>query len=186
MDSVLHGNPITKASIDMACYDIIGKGLKLPVSTLLGGTYRDKIPLVESIGVQSPEKMSKEAVWVLERGFEIKLKFGVNPWEDLERLRIVRDAVGKKARIRADANGGYTSVAICIQALKEMEKYNLNLLEQPVGRYDLYGMAELCKELSMPICADESVFSPQDAMNVIKNKAADVIDVKVGKAGGFF
>ena len=79
MDAALHGNPMAKASIDMACYDIVGKKLGLPVYTLLGGAYREKIELTMSIGVQSADQMAKEAISLAEQGFGIKLKFGLDP-----------------------------------------------------------------------------------------------------------
>jgi L-alanine-DL-glutamate epimerase-like enolase superfamily enzyme len=188
MDAALHGNPMAKASIDMACYDIVGKKLGLPVYTLLGGEYREKIELTMSIGVQSADQMAKEAISLAEQGFGIKLKFGLDPSarEDVERARIVREAVGPEAKIWGDANGGYTSVARCIQALKQMEQYNLYLLEQPAARYDYDSMIELRRQLSTPVGADESVFSPEDAWNVVKKRIADVINVKVTETGGFF
>jgi L-alanine-DL-glutamate epimerase-like enolase superfamily enzyme len=116
-----------------------------------------------------------------------KPKIGGYPEIDAERLRVIRETVGPDVSIRADANQGYT-VNEAIRLCRLLEKYgvDLELLEQPVGYWDLKGMAELRDAVDTLIEADEGSFSIHDAMNHIRFEAADVINIKIEKVGGLY
>ena len=125
--------------------------------------------------------MVKEAEKSLQKGFSaIKVKVGKDPERDLLNISAIRKAVGKDAKIRVDVNQGYTR-DIAIRTLRRMERYELQLIEQPVNQFDLDAMAEIAKALDTPILADESVFNPADAIRVIKKEAADAINIKIKK-----
>jgi L-alanine-DL-glutamate epimerase-like enolase superfamily enzyme len=99
----------------------------------------------------------------------------------------MREVLGEKVSIRADANQGYTpKEAIKLCRLAEKYDTGLELLEQPCKKWDLEGMARVTKSVDIPIEADESAFSLYDVMNIIKKGAADVINAKVAKAGGIY
>ena len=183
MDLSMLGNTSAKLALEMAAFDLKGKILGIGVRELLGG-YREKIETDLTIGIKSPEEMGEEAVSIVESGFKaIKLKVGVDVEEDVQRVKVVRDAVGPDIKIRIDANQGWT-VKEALKALRMMERYDVEIAEQPVRWDDLEGMAYVTKMSPIPIMADESVHTPEDAIKVVKMGAADYINIKLMKAGG--
>jgi len=180
-------NTCAKSGIDMALYDIVGKALEIPVFKLLGGCYRDKIPLGDSISLKEKDEMVREAINFMKSGLRaIKIKIGSqDPKKDMENVTAIRDALGPNVKIGVDANQGY-SPATAVKVLKEMEKCDLQLIEQPVPAWDLEGMARVAKALDTPIMADESVFTIQDAIKVIRMESADIINIKIQKPGGLY
>lgn len=187
MSSVSLMNPQARAGIDMAIHDAVGKALNVPVYVLLGGAYRKEIPLAQSVGVRTNEEVIDGAKRVVDQGYRvIKLKGGRDIAEDVKRIELVRAAVGPDFPIRLDANAGYATYDQIILPLVKAQTLGLNELEQPLGRFDLEGMRRLAGELHTPLIADESVFFAHDASNIIRMGAADVLNIKVQKAGGLF
>lgn len=187
MGSVTLMNPQAKAGVDMAIYDAVGKSLGVPVYVLLGGAYRKEIPLAQSVGVATDREVVEGAQRVIDQGFRvIKLKGGRDVAEDVKRIALIRNSVSPDFPIRVDANAGYRSYDQVILPLVRAQALGLDELEQPLGRFDLNGMRRLAAELHTPIIADESVFFAHDAVSVIRAEAADVINIKVQKAGGLF
>jgi len=182
------GNSCPRSAIDLALHDLMGKILGLPVYDLIGGLCRDRIPVEVEIGGGPPKEMAEACVKCVRQGVRaFKPKVGGYPEEDAERLRAIREAVGRDVIIRADANRGYT-VKEAIQFCRLAEKYDVGLeyLEQPVDAPDLQGMAEVRRSVNTLIVADESSFTIQDAMNVIRQGAADRLNIKIEKAGGLY
>ncbi len=184
MEETIPGHPLAKAGVEMAIYDLAARACGLPVYKLIGGRYYERVPLGWSIGIRSTtDEVVNEALHYANLGFPaIKLKIGADQNVDLERLAAVRAAVGPLVKLRVDANQGYSSHE-ALPILRRMEKYDLEYIEQPVPRWDLDGMARLTAALDTPISADESVFSVQDAMTLIKHGAADVFNVEPAKVG---
>jgi muconate cycloisomerase len=122
---------------------------------------------------------------MVDTGFStIKIKVGRgHPDSDVERVHRVREALGEQINLTVDANGGW-SVTDAVRTIRRLEPYNLIMVEQPVHRKDIRGMARVRAETRIPIMADESVFSIMDAMEVIRQDAADIISVYPGKNGG--
>jgi len=182
MDKAIIGHMCAKAGISIALYDAVGMLLDLPVYALLGGLYRDKIPVCFT--VSWGEDMVKEALSYAKAGFKaIKVKIGRGLREDIESLQKVRDALGPHVPIVADANQAYSPVA-AIKLIKEIEDC-IEALEQPVARWDIEGMAEVRKSSNIPIIADESAPTPSDALRIVKQGAADMFLLKVMRSGGF-
>ncbi|MCY8144630.1 enolase C-terminal domain-like protein, partial [Bacillus haynesii] len=104
---------------------------------------------------------------------------------DLERIREIRQQAGPAVRIRVDANQGWTAKE-AVKAIRKMEDEGLSieLVEQPVHRYDLEGLKQVTDAVDTPIMADESVFTPRDAFHVLKTRSADLINIKLMKSGG--
>ena len=185
MDKLVKGNTSAKAAIDMAIFDIIGKKTRKPISALLGG-YRDEVLTDITLGIKSPKEMAKSAIKYVKKGFKIlKVKVGVNPQEDIERVKRIREVVGPEIKIRIDANQGWTPKE-AIEVLRKLEKYDVELVEQPVNAEDIKGLATVRKNSSIPVMADETVHSPEDALRVIKAEAADLINIKLMKSGGIW
>lgn len=186
IDRVVIDNPFAKAAVEMALLDIQGKKSGLPVYDLLGGRCRDTaIPVKFVVAATDPEIVIKNAQRMVATGFDtIKIKVGRgNPADDVERVRRVREALGDGIRLTVDANGGWT-VTDAIQTIRKLEPFNLVLVEQPVHRKDIRGMARVRSSVGSPIMADESVFTVADALEVIHHDAADIISVYPGKNGG--
>lgn len=181
-----YANPFTKAAIEMALFDILGKSLGAPLFQLLGGAVRSlDIPLRFPIMPVGPEESAAAARRMVDAGFRtIKLKVGHDPLDvDLRRLQRVRDTVGDEVRITVDANGGWT-VNETVQAAPRLEELGVLFVEQPVHRLDLEGLAEVRRRIRLPVMADESVFTVQDAARCLQLRAADILSVYPGKNGG--
>jgi L-alanine-DL-glutamate epimerase-like enolase superfamily enzyme len=182
------GNSCARSAIDLALHDLLGKALGVPVYKLIGGMCRDKVLVALEIGGGPAAEMGRRCADFVQQGVRaFKPKIGGYPEEDVIRLKAIREAVGPGIVIRADANQGYTpKEAIRLCRLAEKYDVGLELLEQPVGYLDLKGMAEVRAAVDTLIEADESCYGIQDAMNIIRQGAADVINVKVEKVGGLY
>lgn len=179
----VHTNPSIIAAFDMALYDILGKVADLPLYKLLGGD-RNSFETDLTVDLDTPEKMAKMAEDVVKKGYKtIKIKVGQDPSLDIERLSAIRNAVGYKYSIRIDANQGWT-VPQAIEALKKMERFEIQFCEQPVSAWNIDGMRIVRNESPIPIMADESLFSPNDAIKLIKAESCDYFNIKLMKSGG--
>lgn len=180
------GNSCARSGIDLALHDLIGKALGVPVSVLIGGTSRQRIQVAIEIAGGTPDGMAAACRDFMDRGVRaFKAKIGADPDGDAERLAAIREAVGPAVSVRADANQGYRpKEAIRLCRLAERDGIGLELLEQPVAAWDLQGMAAVRRAVDTPIEADESCYSIHDAMQIVRHEAADVLNVKLGKAGG--
>jgi len=184
INSGIAGNPFTKSALEMALWDILGKLVGLPVYRLLGGPVREFVPTKFSVSGLEPEKAAEIAAWAVRQGFRtMKVKVGIEPEEDIARVRAVRGAVGPEVRLGVDANGGW-SPRVAIQTIQKLYEYNIYFAEQPVPPLDVAWMADVRSHVRVPIMADESVYTLQDAMAVVRAGAADVLSVYVGKGGG--
>ncbi len=179
-------NSSAKSGIDLALHDLLGKTRGLPVAALLGGVRRERIPVAIEIAGGSPGDMANECRKYLALNVRaFKPKIGSIPERDVDRLRAIRDAVGPDVSLRADANRGYSvPEAIRLCELAERHGVGLELLEQPCEAWDLPGMAAVRRAVNIPIEADESCFGPHDAEAVVRAGAADVLNIKIAKAGG--
>lgn len=184
MDSVIVGYPYTKAAINMALYDIVGKSVNLPVYRLLGaGGCSTKIPIAHSIGLMDTDTAVDEAEAAVTDGIKtIKLKVGVDPKRDVDLVRRVRERIGSQVRITVDANKGYAIAKLAIRTIQKMEPFEVEVVEQPVE--SLEAMAEVRLNVKPLIMADESAWTPQDVLNIYKYNAADAISIYTTKPGG--
>jgi muconate cycloisomerase len=187
LHAVRYGHPITKAAVETALFDALGKFYRLPLCRLFGGPYRQQIELVGGLGLDlAPEAIGVRARQLREDGFRIfKIKIGQkNHDRDIDRVRTVREAVGDDARIRVDGNAAYSLVEARF-VLNEVSRFHITDAEQPLARGDLKTLAELRRTIGIPIAAQESVSSPEDALAVIQADAADLVKIKLTHIGGF-
>lgn len=174
-----------KAAIDIALYDLYGQLYNAPVYKLLGG-YRKEIITDITISVNEPEEMAQDSIAAIEEGYKtLKIKVGKDANTDIKRMQAIRSAVGYDVDIRIDANQGWNPKE-AIHTLRKMEDAGLKieLVEQPVPAHDFEGLKLVTDNVSIPVLADESVFSPMDAMKIIQMRAADLINIKLMKTGG--
>jgi muconate cycloisomerase len=178
-------NPFTKSAIEMALWDIAGKAAGKPVYELLGGRVREHVPTKFSISGRPPDDAAAIARWATEQGFvKMKVKVGIDIAGDEARVRAVRAAVGPKVHLGVDANGGWGDCHTAIDAVARLLAHDIRFVEQPVPAADLFGLARVRDVIAPPVIADESVYTLADARNLHEAKAADVLSIYVGKAGG--
>lgn len=192
MDKAAFANSFAKAALEMALLDLQGQILGAPVYRLLGGKVPSSAGAPEGIrlkfvvGAFESDVAADRARRMVERGWRaIKVKIGrhADPAVDVDRLRAVRAAIGPDLWLSVDANGGYT-VDQAVWVARRLEPLDVALFEQPTRRLDHAGMAEVRRRCGIPIMADESVFTPLDALEVIRHQAADVLSLYPGKHGG--
>jgi muconate cycloisomerase len=178
------GNYFTKAAVEMALWDIAGKAAGKPVYELLGGKVREYVPTKWSVSGLEPGPAAEIARWAVAQGFQtMKVKVGIEPEADIARVRAVRDAVGPKIRLGVDANGGWTPEQ-AVSTVERLGEFGIYFAEQPVPPEDVAIMADVRKRIGVPLVADESIYTLQDAMTLARLGAADVFSIYVGKAGG--
>ncbi|MBN1222358.1 MAG: hypothetical protein JXB23_03865 [Candidatus Aminicenantes bacterium] len=178
-NQVIKGNPVAKAGMEYALWDIMGKALEVPLYQLFGGLYRDEVPLpIHSIGIGKTEDIVKQAAANAEAGMKlIKMKIGLDPHQDIQNVRGVRKAIGGDIGLYVDANQGY-SKTVALKTLRQLEEFDLLRIEQPISKHDIDGMAEICRAIDTPIMADEAVGNVYEVFNLIRFKAADIINIK--------
>jgi L-alanine-DL-glutamate epimerase-like enolase superfamily enzyme len=184
MDKTVYGLHFAKAAVDIACHDIMGKRLGLPVYALIGGRVHKTIPVTWVLGIDSVEANVEQARDAVRRGFNtLKVKVGDDADYDVKRIAAIRTALGAAVRIRIDANQGYRPRE-AIQTLQRMEQYNLQCVEQPVDKLDLKGLAAVHHASSIPVMSDEAVYNYEDLVRVIELQAASIINIKLARVGG--
>ncbi|SDY75560.1 dipeptide epimerase [Tindallia californiensis] len=179
------GNTSAKAALDMALYDLYAQVYQAPLYQILGGC-RSELITDKTISVNEPEEMVKDSLETVQEGYRtLKVKVGKNIKLDLNRLDKIRKTVGDNIKLRLDANQGW-SVKEAIAAIKKMEErgFNIEFVEQPVKAGDIEGLKKVTDSVTTPIMADESVFSPEEALHLLQNRATDMINIKLMKAGG--
>ncbi len=184
VDRSITGNPFAKAAMEMALWDLQGKALGVPVYELLGGAVRTSIPMKMVVGAFPTAKALSLAEQFLDWGANcLKVKVGLDPSGDIDRVAAVRDLAGPDVKICIDANCGW-ALPQAREVLGRMERYDILFAEQPIGRHLLQDMASLRSSSLVPIMADESVFTLQDAFRVAASRAADILSIYPGKHGG--
>jgi len=185
MDKAVKGYPYCKAAIDAALYDVVGKKFAIPAYQLLGGLVRERVPIAHSLGLMEIDKAVDEAMQAKAEGVKtIKLKAGVEQKRDIELVRRIREAIGPELNICVDANQGYPTAKAAVKVTNAMAEYNLLYMEQPVEGIEQ--MAEVARRVDTPIMADESAWTPQDVIEIIQKKAADMVSIYTTKPGGMF
>ena len=190
LDVVLPGNWRIKAHIDYALYDLKGKILNVPVYQLLGGLCREKIPLEWILMMDEPEVQAKIAMECINAGFHsIKMHVGGDPKLAVRRFKTVREAVGPDIPISIDMASVAGSVSHwnahdALRLIEELDKYDLHYAEQPVTTHDIDGFKAIKSRTNVPLAADASADSVDEAYSLIKQEAADIFHALMGRIGG--
>lgn len=187
MQKAIVKNTSAKAAVDMAVYDLYAKNLGRPLYKVLGGAKKE-IETDVTISVNDTEEMVRDSLRGVADGFRIlKVKVGKEGLKDIARIEAIRKAVGPDIVLRVDANQGWKAKdAVRIIRAMEDKGLDIDLVEQPVDAHDFDGMKFVTSQVSTPILADESVFSPLDAIHLIEEHAADLINIKLMKTGGIY
>ncbi len=172
------------AGLEMALLDIKGKALGVPVAELLGGFCRDEVATVGYLFIDEPEENARKAAEFVEEGYsELKLKVGRDFGQDHDTLAAIRDRVGSDVKIRIDANMNW-SVPAAIRWIRDLERFDLQYVEQPVPNFDLSGLAQVRRSVAVPIAADEACTDVRSVLALLAAEACDVFVVYPSEAGG--
>jgi len=178
-------NTTIKSAFDMALYDLAAKAAGKPLYQFLGGRKKE-LETDLTIGIDTPANMAKTAIEFVQRGVRIiKIKLGKNAQEDVERVKLIRQAAGPEVLLRIDANQGW-SYADALYALKAMHPYHIQFCEQPMRYWDDDQLPALVQQSPVKIMADETVFDHYDALRIIKAGGCDYVNIKFAKSGGIW
>ena len=186
MDRLIYANTSIKSAFDIALHDIIGRHKEMPIYKLYGGKNNKELVTDYTVSLDNAEKMAADALKIKNQGYPaIKVKLGESRKKDVERIRMIREAVGDDIPVRIDANQGW-NVKEAIETLKELDEYDIEHCEEPIAKWNFMRMRKVKKQSPIPIMADESCGDAHDAERLLKLKACDMFNIKVGKAGGVF
>lgn len=189
--------PAARAAVDIAVHDAAARRRGLPLWRFLedrivagGGTRagRNHLQVSRVVSMDDPEVMAVRAATHVRDGFStVKLKVGdPHDWRrDVERVAVVRAAVGPDVGIKVDVNQGWRTAEMAVAAVAAMAESRPLFVEQPVDRRDLAGLAEIRRQVpQVPIMADEAVGSAEDLGRIVALGAADIVNLKVMRLGG--
>ncbi len=178
-------NTSAKAALDMAVHDLFGQRYGLPLYRFFGGR-KTRIASDLTISINDPAGMAADACQAVALGYRhLKLKVGIDPAIDFQRVAAIRQAVGPDITIRLDANQGWKpKEAIRLIGRMEDAGLDIELVEQPVAAADFEGLKQVTDHVATDIMADESAFSAKDVFRLLAMRACDLINIKLMKAGG--
>ncbi len=185
LDCCIVHNSSARAAADMALWDLYGQLYRIPVYKMLGGARKEIVTDI-TISVNKPDEMQRDAINAIERGYDcLKVKVGSDPSLDVARLAAIREVVPKETCVRIDANQGWNPKQ-AVRILNDMQERGLDIefVEQPVKALDFEGMKYVTERSYVPVLADESVFSPADALKIMQMGAADLVNIKLMKCAG--
>jgi O-succinylbenzoate synthase len=173
---------MSRGALEVAVWDLEARILGRPLYQHIGGGARREIPCGVSIGIQNsvPELLQKIET-ELAAGYQ-RIKMKIKPGWDVEVIREVRRAF-PKIRLMADANSAYTLADA--DRLKCLDEFDLMMIEQPLGHDEIIDHATLQTQLRTPICLDECIRSAHQAEQAIRLRAGGIINIKLGRVGGF-
>jgi L-alanine-DL-glutamate epimerase-like enolase superfamily enzyme len=165
------------SGIDLALWDLMGKAAGQPLYKLIGGRFHSAARFICIVPLAEPETMAEDAKRVVGDGCQtIYIKYDGDEQALVDRLEAVRRAVGYKVHIRIDFNQGL-SPGFAVKFIRQLERYELESVEQPCGEADLDGMRHICQSVDTPVISDETSKSFDYAYATIKAGAADILEV---------
>jgi L-alanine-DL-glutamate epimerase-like enolase superfamily enzyme len=174
------------SALDTACWDLAAQGAGLPLFRFLGGL-RNRIPTYASSGLwldSSLDELIGEAQRFLAQGHRaMKLRLGRSPKEDLERVRVLREAIGPDVKLLADVNQGWDE-ATAIRVGRELEPYGLFWLEEPLPYEDLEGCSRVAAALATPVATGETEYGVLGMKRHLEVRAADILMPDLQRMGG--
>ena len=172
------------AGLEMALWDIVGKAYECPVNHFFGGAVRDEISYFGFPQGKSPKEIAANAKIFSEKGHDvIYIKVGTGVKNDIEIIKAVRLAIGPNKRLRVDPNEHWGAFEMR-QILPEVVDCNIECIEQPTHCESISALRQARNQCSIPIAADQLVFTPQDCFDVCKEEAADLIVLGLHETGG--
>lgn len=184
MDNNVTLNEVAKGMLDMACYDLMGRISGRPAADFMGGAMAEEVPLAALIPLMTPSVMIGMAKGFHDAGYRtVRVKLGRSIGEDVQIIGGIRETLGPAARIRVDYNQAY-SPAEAVRAIKAIEKFGIDLAEQPVRAADYLGLAYVQKRVAVPLMCHEGCFSLKDVTTLVELGAVGVIGINAARPGG--
>jgi o-succinylbenzoate synthase len=178
----IRGHNMARGGVEAAVWDLQSRLAGQPLWKIIGGGARQEIPCGVSIGIQdSVEQLLEKIEIELNAGYQ-RIKMKIKPGWDVEVLRRVRERF-PAIKLMVDANSAYTLADI--PHLKRLDEFYLMMIEQPLAHDDIIDHAVLQRELETPLCLDECIRSAHHAEQAIRLEAARIINIKLGRVGGF-
>jgi len=172
------------AGVEMACWDILGKSLGVPVHALLGGKIRNQVPIMGFVQHTTPEKIEKDARRMVEEGYTtLYTKVGRGMESDLAALRALRRGAPEHIPIRCDPNEAWTP-GHSLRMAHLIKDLNIQYIEQPLRMRTIHELAVLRQRSPVPIAANQASWLNWDILDIIRERAADVIMTDPWQAGG--
>lgn len=180
---VIAWNPTAKGAIDIALHDIIGKKVGLPCYKLFG-YWNNKVRLSWMVTLDSLKDMVKQGEEMIAKyGFKaIKIKTGIDPAKDIERVKTIRKELGDDILIYIDANQSYDP-STAVNVIRDMMEYNISFVEEPCPIWDKKGRKMVSQKVDIPLMGDESCFTPADVMNEIELDCVRIVSIKTARTG---
>lgn len=176
----VRGHNMAKAAIESAIWDAEAKAKGVPLWKLLGGV-RQEIASGVSIGIkETVDELARAVRKELTAGYQ-RIKIKIKPGKDVEPVKRLRDEF-RDIKLMVDANSAYHREDW--PQLKQLDRFYLMMIEQPLGWDDLYSHAELQKRIETPICLDECIHTEEQARAAIALGACKIINIKMGRVGG--
>jgi O-succinylbenzoate synthase len=176
----IKGNNFARAGLEMACWDLLGQASSTSMASMLGGT-RSEILSGVSLGIEKePTSLLDQVDRYVEEGYR-RVKLKIAPGWDVDVVRLVRER-HPDLPLQVDANSAYRLEDTA--TLKQLDDFNLLLIEQPLAHDDIVDHARLQAELQTPICLDESIHSAEDARKALDLGSCRIINIKVSRVGG--
>jgi L-Ala-D/L-Glu epimerase len=171
-------------AIDIALLDALGKERGIPVYSLIGPQIRSTLPWSLPIPLLSDAEIRKFHAGITRGTFSsLKVLASRDEVQNVERLKLVRDLFGEEIEVRLEVNGNWTRDE-AHSHLRQLQRFRLAAVEQPVAKGDLEGLREIRKAFGIPVIVDESLCGPEDAEVLIAKEACDILNIKISKVGG--
>lgn len=176
------GHPMAKAALESAALDAQLRADGTNLHHFFGGD-RDRVPSGVSVGIfDSPDELLSQVQAYVDDGYA-RIKLKIEPGWDVEPVRLVRELIGPDLGLQVDANTAYARTDV--EHLRRLDEFDLLLIEQPLPEDDILGHARLADAIDTPVCLDESIVSLQTAVDAIELGAAEIINIKPGRVGGY-
>lgn len=173
------------AAVEMACWDLVGKACGQPLVNLFGGRVRDSVEAFYYLPRTDPDGLRAAAAEAVGSGFStgyLKVGWG-DPGDDRELVEAARDGGGDRLKLRIDANESWSAGA-AVRIINDLERYDLELVEQPVSGRNLDALAYVRNRVGVPLLANEATWTRYDVLACIKHEAADVVSLDNQMDGG--
>ncbi|MEY4060449.1 MAG: hypothetical protein RIQ31_111 [Actinomycetota bacterium] len=178
----IKGHRMAKAAIETSLLDAQLRSTNTSFATYLGAT-KDRVPAGVSVGIMdSLDELMEYVHSYLDQGY-VRIKLKIEPGWDYEPVKLVRETFGPDLLLQVDANTAYTRNDFDL--LKRLDEFNLLLIEQPINEEDMLGHAKLADYIETPVCLDETIISADIARDAIELGAAEIINIKPSRVGGY-
>jgi len=179
-----HTGNIALGGVEIALWDLVGKAAGLPLYVLFGGLVQESMPFMYFLPRGPIKEMTAQAIQGVKQGWEtIYIKVGVDLEEEIEVVRAIRNAVGPGPKIRVDANEAWRRYE-ALRYIRAVEPFGIEFFEQPILKEDFDGLKWLRSMTSVPIAANQSSWTEQDILKLIREEAADIMLIDPYQLGG--